>query len=280
MAANPHPDHITAEYWWFIEQLQALEPLDTVFAGAWGRAKPGYHCDYWMLVNTPAWKNDYSVRLPEDKVGGTPLEQFGAATDWTFKSAQRGDFSNIRKYGARVALAFANRDPRLRGWREVLIQADADKAPEGFDFVTWTTRTPDSTHEWHGHFSCLRQFLRTLSVFKAMLSILRGETLAQWLAQGDDMFFFQDEFQGAGRLNGCTYEYAPNYETLLKWKAAWPGVIERKVKSADLVAGVYGTPIGNSGPAPTPGPSDGVTAEQATEIARTEISRSRVTPQE
>ena len=186
MAANPHPDHITAEMWWFIEQLQALEPKDTVFAGAWGRAKPGYHCDYWKLVNTPAWRNDYSVRLADDKVGGTSLEQFGAATDWTFRSAQAGNFANIRKYGGRIAIAFANRDPRLKGWREVLIQADNDKPPEGFDFVSWSTRTPDSTHEWHGHFSCLRKFLHTLSVFQAMLSILRGETLAQWLAKCED----------------------------------------------------------------------------------------------
>lgn len=193
MANNPQPNHITDELWWFINQLEALEPSDTEFAGAWGRFKPGYHCDYWELWNHKVngvfvWRNDYSIKLPDDKVGGTPLEQFGAATDWTFQSTQAGNSANIRKYGGRVAVAFANRDPRLKGWREVLIQADGDKPPEGFDFVTWTTRTPDSTHEWHGHFSCLRKYLRDLRVFQAMISILKGETLAQWLAgSGDDM---------------------------------------------------------------------------------------------
>lgn len=193
MATNPHPAHITAEYWWFIEALESLESADTVFAGAWGRNKPGGHCDAYGLwwhkdpkTGLYTWRDDYTLRHPDDKVLGTPLEQYGAATDWTFLSAQRGDFRNISKYGRRIAVAFANRDPRLKGWHEVLIQADMDKAPEGFNFRSWTTRVPDTTHEWHGHFTCSRKYLRTLSVFQAMISILKGETLAQWLAGGGD----------------------------------------------------------------------------------------------
>ena len=171
MAANPNPARITAAQWWFIEQLQALEPTDTVFAGAWGNFKPGYHCDRNTLLANPAWRNDYSIRLPADKRGPG---QYGAANDWTFKSAQRGDFTNISKYGGRIARAFALRDPRLSGWREVLIQADMDKPPEGFDFQTWTTRVPDITHEWHGHFSELRENVESFDNKRAMLSVLRG----------------------------------------------------------------------------------------------------------
>lgn len=191
MAVNPFPTHITMEMWWFIEQLELLEGPDTVFSGSWGRVKPGYHNDYWELWNHKVngvfvWRNDYSISLPEDKVGGTPLEQFGAAVDWTFKSAQAGDSRNIRKYGARIRTAWLKRDPRLKGWREVLTQGDGDPQADGYDFVNWTERTPDFTHTWHFHFSCLRKYLRTLSVFHAMLSILRGETLAQWLVGGDE----------------------------------------------------------------------------------------------
>lgn len=279
MAANPHPLHVTEEMWWFIEQLELLEGPDTVFAGSWGRFKPGYHCDYYQLWNQKengvfVWRNDYSIRLPEDKVGGTPLEQFGAAVDWTFKSAQAGDSRNIRKYGARIRAAWLSRDPRLKGWREVLTQGDQDPQADGYDFVSWTERTPDLTHTWHFHFSCLRKYLRTLSVFEAMLSILRGETLAQWLAKGDDMFFFQVEDQGAGRMNGCTYEFAPDYPTLLKWQAAWPGVPTKKVKRADVEAGVYGIDVHrliNPSPAPPPAPGDGVTEAQVHEIVRDEL---------
>lgn len=180
MAANPHPDHITSEMWWFIEQLELLEPADTVFSGSWGRFKPGYHCDYWQLWNHQVngvyvWRNDYSIRLPDDKVGGTPLEQFGAAVDWTFASAQSGDPTNIRKYGARIRAAWMARDPRLKGWREILTQGDQDPQADGYDFVAWTERTPDLTHTWHFHFSCLRRYVSTLSVYQGMLSILRGE---------------------------------------------------------------------------------------------------------
>jgi hypothetical protein len=191
MANNPQPAHITAEMWWFVEELERIESKDTVFAGAWGRFKPGYHCDYWELWNHKVdgafiWRNDYSIKLPDDKVGGTPLEQFGAAVDWTFLSAQAGNFTNFRKYGGRIRAAWAAHDPRLKGWREVLCQGDPDVSADGYDFVSWTERTPDATHTWHMHFSVLRKFLRTLSVYRAMISILKGETLAQWLAGGED----------------------------------------------------------------------------------------------
>lgn len=184
MAENPHPNHITPEMWWFIEQLELLEPADTVFSGSWGRFKPGYHCDYWQLWNHQVngvyvWRNDYSIRLPDDKVGGTALEQFGAAVDWTFASAQAGNSTNIRKYGARIRAAWMTRDPRLKGWREILTQGDQDPQADGYDFVAWTERTPDLTHTWHFHFSCLRKNLRTLSVYQGMLAILRGEAVSK-----------------------------------------------------------------------------------------------------
>lgn len=173
MAANPNPTRITEAQWWFIEQLLALEPSDTVFAGAWTNKKPGYHCDRNTLLATPAWVNDYSIRLPADKRGPG---QYGAAVDWTFRSAQNGDFKNISKYGSRIEAAFKARDPRLKGWREVLLQADMDAPPEGFDFQTWTTRVPDATHMWHFHFSELRENVELYENKIAMLSVLRGGT--------------------------------------------------------------------------------------------------------
>jgi hypothetical protein len=276
MAANPNPARITAAQWWFIEQLQALEPVDTVFAGAWGNFKPGYHCDRNTLLATPAWRNDYSIQLAADKRGPG---QYGAANDWTFRSAQRGDFNNISKYGGRIAAAHKARDPRLKGWREVLIQADMDKAPEGFDFQSWTTRVPDDTHSWHGHFSELRENVESFDNKRAMLSVLRGEPN---LGVGDDMFFFQTEDLSAGRMNGCTYEFAPDFPTLLKWQAAWPGAITKKIKRTDLDAGVYGVNMSKliNTPAPAPGPGDGVTEAQVHEIVHLELEGARIVPGE
>lgn len=187
MAANPHPTHITAEMWWFVEELERLDPADTVFAGAWGNFKPGYHCDYHTLLATPAWRNDYSVHLADDKVGGTWLQNYGAAVDWTSLSAQAGHYEKFKKYGQRVRAAWQAKDLRLKGWREVLCQGDSDPLADGYDFVYWSERTPDLSHTWHMHFSCLRKFLATKSVYQAMISILKGETLAEWQREGDVM---------------------------------------------------------------------------------------------
>jgi len=225
--ANPHPDHISAEMWWFIEQLELLEGRDTVYAGSWGDFKPGYHCDAFNLwwhkdkSGNYIWRNDYSTKLPDDKVLGTANEKLGAAVDWTFLSAQAGNFANFKKYGTRIRAAWAARDPRLKGWREVLCQGDGDIPADGYDFVTWTERTPDDTHKWHMHFSCLRKHLRERAVFEAMLSILRGETLPQW--QGGDEMPKAFQFNGYWLAQGGTRESIMDGDDMAKVNALYPG---------------------------------------------------------
>src|SRR5512139_263740 len=150
MAANPNPAHITDASWWLMEQLIALAPDDTVNSGIYGDWKPGYHNSRRNLLANPEWRNDYSIQLAADKLGP---DDKGAAYDWTFKSAQRGDYSRILVFGDRIEAAFNARDPRLAGWREVLIQADPDDQAEGFDFQGWYRRTPDNSHTWHMHAS-------------------------------------------------------------------------------------------------------------------------------
>lgn len=192
VGANPNPAHITSEFWWFVGQIDLLSGSDSIHAGTWG-VKPGYHCDAYNLwwhkdsAGHYDWRDDYSLQYADDKVVGTALEQYGAATDLTFASAQAGNFATIRLYSDRIRAAWKARDPRLKGWREVLCNAsDGDSGADGYDFVSWTERTPDSTHKWHMHFSVLRKYLRQRVIFEAMLSILRGESLAQWNARGSE----------------------------------------------------------------------------------------------
>lgn len=220
MAANPNPTRISAAMWEFVEALEALEAADTEYAGSWGDFKPGYHADRNTLLKNPNWRNDYSIRLPADKLGPSAM---GAAVDWTFRSAQRGDFANIRKYGDRVRRAFLARDPRLHGWREVLCQGDSDAAADGYDFVSWTERTPDSTHTWHFHFSTLRQFIEDRTHYQAMLSILRGETLAQWQRKDDEMpkAFLYDG--GYWLAQGGKREIIKDGDDMAKANALYPG---------------------------------------------------------
>lgn len=170
---NPNPDRITDALWWFRTQCLALEP---------GTEDGGIYAPKWEYHDTRnhiigAGRNDYSVRYQPDKEG--PGDK-AAAFDWTFPDAQRGRYTTIIKYGARIRDAFHSRDPRLYGFREVLIQADPDGNAEGFDFLLWSERTPDSSHLWHAHFSILRRHVGDRAVMAAMLSILAGEPLAVW----------------------------------------------------------------------------------------------------
>ncbi|GIJ50038.1 hypothetical protein Val02_69240 [Virgisporangium aliadipatigenens] len=173
---NPDPSRITAALWYFAESCLAMQP-GTQYGGTFAD-KPGYHNTRNNLINQGR-SNDYSIRLAADRAG--PGDKC-AAFDWTFPDAQSGKYGTIIRYGERVRNAYRTRDPRLHGWREVLIQADWDNAAEGFDFTSWSERTPDDSHLWHGHFSCLRQYLNDMTVMRGMLSILVGESLDTWRA--------------------------------------------------------------------------------------------------
>jgi hypothetical protein len=175
---NPAPAVISAEMWRFRTYCLWLEPgSQDVDSGIYAD-KPGYHNKRNSLPST-----DYSVRLPPDKEG--PADK-AAAFDWTFRTAQGGNYSRIIFYSDRIEAAFNRRDPRLYGFREVLCQADTDLQAEGFDFVSWTRRTPDDSHLWHMHFSKLRKYINDRQSYDAMLSILIGQSLAEW-EEDEDM---------------------------------------------------------------------------------------------
>lgn len=170
-----------AAWTWFMAQVVAMEP-DTENSGTYTN-KPGYHGT--RAENQARDKidgsTDYSVRYPFDLLGPSDCS---AAGDWTFRAAQSGDYSRMAVYGRRVRAAFDARDPRLAGWVEFLGQTDVDAVPEGLVFHNWTTRTPDDSHAWHVHESEKRAYAESYDNKKTMLSILRGESLAQYLLSG------------------------------------------------------------------------------------------------
>lgn len=129
----------------------------------------GYHNSRRRLLELGKG-GDYSLRYVWDKRGNDTRAR---AFDWTFPDAQAGRYGTIRKYGNRVRTAYERNDPRLVGWREVLIRTD--RGIEGFDFVGRYVRTPDDTHGWHGHFSIMNEFVDDTWPYTNMLSILSGE---------------------------------------------------------------------------------------------------------
>jgi len=160
----------------FADDFVALDPHDLVLAGIYAN-KPGYHN---KRDNLPS--SDYSVReFSVDRLG--PGDK-ASAIDMTSRSAQGGDYTVIKKYSNRLFKAGQNRDPRMDGWREFFGQTDDDGGVEGWDFSKKTTSTADKSHLWHIHMSEHRGFITSTVNKEAALSVLKGETLAEYQARG------------------------------------------------------------------------------------------------
>lgn len=175
------PSLVTDAMWWFVEQCLALTTTSwsAEYGGTYGD-KPGFHNSRDRLIQQ-GLTNDYSIRDPLNKQGPGWA---GAGFDWTFPSAQRGDWSEIGVYSERIRVAWETGDPRAYILDEVLCQTPEDEQPEGFVFYpTRSFRVPDSTHEWHMHFSFIRKYLEDRAGFEALFSLVRGEPLADWQAR-------------------------------------------------------------------------------------------------
>lgn len=215
----------------FMEELLALAPGSQ--NGGLYANKPGYHNLRNNLIRQ-GLINDYSVRATVDKQG--PGDK-SAAYDWTFPEAQRGDRTRIRFFMTRIKVVFDARDPRLKGWREALGQQDLDSPPEGFDFDSWTTRTPGISHDWHIHLSEHRLFLADWANKEKMLSILSGtlwtppdtgtrspgsRELAKG-ANGTDVAFVQ-RYIGPARCGAADGDFGPNTESGVRWYQGMRGI--------------------------------------------------------
>jgi len=161
-------------------------PTSQEQAGVWAR-QPGSHADAaWLLTNRP---NDYSLRGTKQRVFTANQGKYGRAWDWTFPSAQRGDWSEIGVYSERIRVAWETDDPRTYPLFEVLCQTPEDAEPEGYVFYPDKRfRVPDATHKWHLHNGILTQHIDDPAAFEALYSLYSGEPLAAWRArtQGDD----------------------------------------------------------------------------------------------
>lgn len=174
--ATQYSNNITDAYWWLWEQLQLLAPgsqLGGIYAN-----KAGYHN---ARDNLPAW--DYSVTDNPPDWGGPGWA--AAAIDWTFPEAQSGDYSRISVFTRRLIDSGKDpADPRMNGWREVYGNADTDTYVEGYDFRYQCDVTSDSSHLWHIHLSENRDQTESIDNKAALLSVLSGQPLDEWLLHG------------------------------------------------------------------------------------------------
>jgi peptidoglycan hydrolase-like protein with peptidoglycan-binding domain len=151
--------------------MKALEPKSQL-GGILAR-KPGYHNSRDHLPS-----DDYSVaQFAVDREG--PASE-GSAIDWTFPSAQAGNYADISKYSKRLYAARNEGDERTKYIREFFGQIDSDSSVEGWDFSKNRASSSDSSHLWHIHISIHRKYINDAYAMKAILSILKGESLETW----------------------------------------------------------------------------------------------------
>lgn len=204
---NPNPTRISNPLWYLV--CACTDDTPTSFVDEYGGTflrKPGSHADTaWLKVNYP---NDYSLKGAKQNITTGPLSAFTRAFDWTFPSAQRGDWSQIGVYSLRVKEAWESNDPRMYGVFEILCQTPEDKQPEGYVFYPERRfRVPDSTHEWHLHIGILTQFINDQAAMEALWSVLSGQSLATWRSRisggkDEDMVAIWYDGKGYARGNG------------------------------------------------------------------------------
>jgi hypothetical protein len=189
---KPGNIYVTNAQRWFTDQLIDLAPR-TVIAG-WYSHKPGYHdtVEHNDARDKALGTDDYSTRDPEDRRGPRNKTR---ASDWTFRDAQAGDFTDFAKYGDRLLAAYRASDPRLAGWREYLGRISTPVTVNGvstrrvgIDFRHRYLRIPDSTHDWHGHFSEDTEQVESFWNKWALLTIMADWTLAEWKQSTEEEF--------------------------------------------------------------------------------------------
>lgn len=164
--------------------MKALEPKSQL-GGILAR-KRGYHNSRDHLPS-----DDYSVgQFEVDRQG--PDNESGAI-DWTFPDAQAGNYATISKYSKRLYAARNDADDsRTKYIREFFGQIDSDSTVEGWDYTKNRASTSDSSHLWHIHISIHRKYVNDPLAMRAILSILRGESLDTFKANTGRVVTYQN----------------------------------------------------------------------------------------
>lgn len=141
------------------------------------KARGGYH-----ISRQDQPSNNYSVTRADDKLG--PSDR-AAAIDMTMNTA------DIKKCHIRLRDIWKNRanDPRMKyinawnGW-------DGQGSAGRYDVITGKVGTATADHKWHIHLEIRRRYVNDMDAMRAILSMLKGESLATYQGksdiQGDD----------------------------------------------------------------------------------------------
>jgi hypothetical protein len=223
---------ITAETQWLMDKIRGLSTAAR--NGGIYANKSGYHNT--RTANQANWPGNYSyAQFAVDREG--PSDK-AAALDITFVDAQAGNYATIAALSSRLyAAGRAGRanDPRTVYMREFFGNIDTDRTVEGWDFARGNTSTSDSSHLWHIHISVHRKYVTDMRAMRAILSILKGETVRTWLT-AEGMASAQDD----GNATWGSQIASPAYNKSASagdWLKSFEGAHrELAAVSADLVA--------------------------------------------
>lgn len=118
--------------------------------------------------------SNYSVVRPDDRVG--PADA-AAAVDMTMGT------SDMRLCTSRLVAAYTNvNDPR-RKYINAFNGTVNNKQARRWDVYARKVSSATSDHLWHVHLEVRRKYVNSATAMAAILSILRGESLASYLAR-------------------------------------------------------------------------------------------------
>jgi hypothetical protein len=169
---NPDPVHITDAMWMmWTERPDSTWKLGGIYAN-----KKCYHNT--VNANIANWPGAYCVILPLDLKG---LLNKARAIDYTMSDAKMVVYTRRLKNSA-----LDPDDPRLNAMREFYGTTD-NKTVYGLikDTTTgaWRRSSSDLSHLWHIHISIFTLFCDDWTALEPILSVLSGETLAEWRAR-------------------------------------------------------------------------------------------------
>ncbi len=164
----------TDEVRWLAGELEDVAPsakLSGIVGDLAHKKRGGYHISRQDQPST-----NYSVRKAIDKKGPGNA---AAGIDINLKLA------DMKKIHGRFVKAFKARDPRLKylnawnGW-------DGEGSAGRYECDDWDVGTSSADHKWHMHFEIHRAYVENMTAMRAILSVAKGETLAEYQGRKQD----------------------------------------------------------------------------------------------
>jgi hypothetical protein len=130
--------------------------------------KGGYHCS---RQDQPSDGN-YSVIRPDDKGGP---DDASAAIDMTMNAA------DMRLCTSRLVVVYGNPDDPRRKYINAFNGTTNNRSAQRWDVYARKIKAATADHLWHVHLEIRRRYVSSATAMRAILSILRGESLAFYL---------------------------------------------------------------------------------------------------